>query len=243
VSVQMANLETERQKTLSGITNGYYGLKLLMGMPVKDTLVLTDTLSDEKIKDGVLENSVYNYSDRKEYQYTELLKKLNEFNIKRYQMSRIPTVTLSGGYSKNAQRNKFNFFQGQYFTFSNIGLRINIPIFNGFATNARVEKARLQLQETNNQLDNLKNSIDNEVVQAQTNFKSAIAVLDYQKRNMSLAETVYEQTKKKYEVGTGSNLEITSAQTDLKTAQTNYITSLYDAIVAKIDFLKATGKL
>ncbi len=49
--------------------------------------------------------------------------------------------------------------------------------------------------------------------------------------------------KKKYEIGTGSTTEINTAQLDLKTAQTNYITALYDAIIAKIDFLKATGKL
>jgi outer membrane protein TolC len=29
----------------------------------------------------------------------------------------------------------------------------------------------------------------------------------------------------------------------MKTAQTNYITALYDAIIAKVDFMKATGKL
>ena len=60
---------------------------------------------------------------------------------------------------------------------------------------------------------------------------------------MELAVQVYDQTKKKYEMGLGSNIEITAAQTDLKAAQTNYITSLYDAIIARIDFLKATGKL
>ena len=50
---------------------------------------------------------------------------------------------------------------------------------------------------------------------------------------MELAEKVYQQTKKKYESGTGSQTEINTAQTDLKTAQTNYITALYDAIIAK----------
>ena len=60
---------------------------------------------------------------------------------------------------------------------------------------------------------------------------------------MVLAETVYNQTKKKYEVGTGSNTEINAAQTDLKSAQTNYINALYDAIIAKVDYLKAIGKL
>lgn len=41
----------------------------------------------------------------------------------------------------------------------------------------------------------------------------------------------------------GTTLEVTSAQSDLQIAQSNYISALYDAINAKIDFLKATGKL
>lgn len=54
---------------------------------------------------------------------------------------------------------------------------------------------------------------------------------------------MYNQTKKIFEVGTGSATEITAAQTDLVTAQTNYINGLYTAIIAKIDYLKATGKV
>jgi outer membrane protein TolC len=75
------------------------------------------------------------------------------------------------------------------------------------------------------------------------NYTNALATLDNQKRNMELAEKVYGQTKKKYEVGTGSTIEINNADTELRIAQTNYINALYDAIIAKIDFLKATGKL
>ena len=60
---------------------------------------------------------------------------------------------------------------------------------------------------------------------------------------MQLAETVFEQTKKKFEIGTGSNTEIIQAQTDMKAAQTNYINALYNAIIAKVDYTKATGKL
>jgi len=60
---------------------------------------------------------------------------------------------------------------------------------------------------------------------------------------MSLAEEVYKQTKKKYETGVGSQTEINRAQNDLAVAQTNYINALYDAIIAKVDYLKAIGKL
>jgi outer membrane protein TolC len=60
---------------------------------------------------------------------------------------------------------------------------------------------------------------------------------------MQLAETVYGQTKKKFETGTGSNTEITAAQADLVSAQNNYLNALYAALIAKVDLLKATGKL
>lgn len=49
--------------------------------------------------------------------------------------------------------------------------------------------------------------------------------------------------RKKYEIGTGSTTEINNADTELRIAQTNYINALYDAIISKVDFLKATGKL
>jgi outer membrane protein TolC len=98
------------------------------------------------------------------------------------------------------------------------------------------------LQKSLNQTEAVKISIDREVEEAKNNFVTAIATMDFQKKNMVLAEHVYDQTRKKYEIGTGSATEINTAQLDLKTAQTNYITSLYEAIIAKVDFLKATGK-
>ena len=66
-AVQIANVETQRTKALNSISNGYLGLKLLMGMPIRDSLVLTDSVTYETIKDGVLENTAYNYTNRKEY--------------------------------------------------------------------------------------------------------------------------------------------------------------------------------
>ena len=243
VSVQIANLQTERLKAMNAISNGYYGLKLLLGMPIRDSLVLTDTISEDRIKESSLESSSYEYTDRKEFQSAELYKKLGEFNIRRYKLSKLPTARLTAGYSRVAQRNNPDFYKGQYFPSSYVSLNINVPIFTGFSANARISKAEIELQQSINELENLKLSIDNEVAQATVNFKSAIATMDFQRKNMDLAVQVYEQTKKKYEMGLGSNTEINAAQADLKAAQTNYIGSLYDAIIARVDFLKATGQL
>lgn len=242
--VQKINLQTEKEKVLNTVKNGYNGLKLLMGMPVKDSLVLTDTLSDSQIKEGILESTQYKYSDRKDYQLLELTSKLNAYNIKRYKLSQVPTLSFNANYSKQAQRNKFDFFnKGDWFTTSYIGLNLSIPIFKGFSTRAKIAQAKLELQKTKNQLANQQINIDNDVEAAKNNFTTATAAMSYQKQNMQLAELVYDQTKKKYEVGTGSATEINAAQTELKTAQTNYISALYDAVIARVDLLKAVGKL
>jgi len=244
LGVQIANLQTEKTNALNQIANGYLGLKLLMGMPIKDSLVLTDTLNDEQVKAGVLEASNFKYEQRKEFQYADLGIKLKEFDVRRYIMTKIPTLSLNGYYNKNAQRNKFDVFgKGDWFDISAFTLNLNIPIFSGFTNNARIAKAKLSLQQSINQQEALKINIDNEIQTATNNFNSAIASLDYQKKNMTLAESVYQQTKKKFEAGTGSQTEINQAQTDMKTAQTNYINSLYNAIIARVDFMKATGKL
>jgi outer membrane protein TolC len=242
-AVQLANLQTQKANVETTISNGYLGLKVLIGMPIKDTLILTDSVTDDQIKQGLLNEGIYQYADRKEFQMAQLGKRLNEYDVKRYKLSKLPTASLSANYSKMAMRNKFDFYKGDWFPSSYLGLTVNVPIFSGFAKNANIQKAQLELQKTENDIDSLKISIDNEVAQATNNYHYAVIALDYQKKNMELAEQVYNQTKKKYEMGTASTTDITNAQSDLTIAQSNYINALYTAIVANVDYRKAIGKL
>ena len=243
IVVQLNNLTTEKQKVIQQLEAGNAGLKFLINMPQKEELVLADSLTEDELKSNILDES-YNYNDRKEIQLLTFASKLNGYNIKRYNLSRIPTIAAFGSYSKNAQRTSFNFFnKGDWFTTSFIGLRISVPIFDGFARRAKIESARLTLQKSNNSLDQSKQSMDNDVIQARSRFKNALLTADVQKQNIQLAEDVFNTTRKKYDQGLGSNQEIYNAQTELKVAQNNYFSALYDAITAKVDYLKAVGKL
>ena len=241
--VQLNNLTTEREKVINQLYVGNAGLKFLINMPQKEELVLTDSLTESELKSNIMEESI-NYADRKEIQLLTLASKMNSYNVKRYNLSRIPTVAAFGSYSKNAQRNAFNFFdKGDWFTTSLIGLKVAVPIFDGFARRSKIAGAKFALDKTNNSLAQAKEMMDYEVIQARTKMKSAILTADVQKQNIQLAEDVFRITQKKYTEGLGSNQEIYNAQTELKVAQNNYYGALYDAISAKIDYLKAAGKL
>lgn len=242
-TVQLANLQSEKIQTQYNISNGYLGLKVLMGMPVRDSLALTDTVTYESIRNAVLSDD-YKYTDRRDYQLLDITKRLNEYDIKRYKMQYFPSVNLTATYQKNQYVYKFEPFEHDtWYPQSFFGLSISVPIFDGFYKAANIRESKLKLQQTLNNQDSLRNRIDNDVMDAQLRFGAALATLDYQKKNMDLAEKVYEQTRKKYEQGLGSNQEITQALTDQKTAQANYFNALYSALVARVDYLDAIGKL
>jgi outer membrane protein TolC len=244
VSVQLNNLQTEKIKANNSVAIGYMGLKMLMGMPVNDSLALTEMIDEKSLEKDILVENEFQYGVRKDFQYLSETKKLTEFNVKRYQLSYLPNISMSGNASKNALRTKFDFFEGgSWFNTTLVSLNVSLPLFNGFARDARVKKTKIELKQIENQLSALKNNIDNEITQAKLNYMSSVATMQFQKKNMQLAEAVYHQTKKKFETGTGSNTEMSAAQADLVTAQNNYTNALYSALIAKVDLLKATGKL
>jgi len=243
VQVQLNNLKTEKEKINYQLEMGNAALKFLLNMPQTETLTLTDSLNADELEKLSLTDSV-DYNNRKEYQQLNKAIVLNQFNVKRYKLSALPSLVSYATYSKNAQRNRFDFFEtGDWFTTALVGVKMSVPIFDGNARNARIQKAKLELNKVKNTQSMLTQSIDMEVANSRNKIKSAIATLKNQKENVGLAEKVYNTTRLKYEQGLGSNMEIYNAETDLKMAQNNYYGALYDAIIAKIDFQKAVGLL
>ncbi len=77
-TVQLANLETEKINLQFNIDNGYLGLKVLMGMPVRDSLQ-TDRFADlrhgPRRRPGTID---YKYTDRRDFQLLMISETLGE---------------------------------------------------------------------------------------------------------------------------------------------------------------------
>ena len=58
---------------------------------------------------------------------------------------------------------------------------------------------------------------------------------------MELAKEVIDITQKKFKQGVASNLEMVTAESSLKEALINYYNTLYDALIAKVDYDQAIG--
>ncbi|NDC30121.1 MAG: TolC family protein, partial [Bacteroidetes bacterium] len=62
-----------------------------------------------------------------------------------------------------------------------------------------------------------------------------------QKQNMDLAEQIFKRAQLKLKEGVGSSTELLMAETELKNTQTNYLSTLYDLMVAQVNVKKSIG--
>jgi outer membrane protein TolC len=243
LEVQLNNLKTELWKVQELQRLSYDLLKFQMGMDSPEVISLKDKLTDIKIENFLVNQTVVNYNDRPEYSILQTQKHLQELDFKNAKAGALPTVSLSGNYGYNGTGNNFTFSDGVGFDISAVSLNMNIPIFDGNARKYKMAQKKQLLEKTNNTFKFLESSITLQVTQANTMLKNSIESLNSQKRNMELAKEVVRVTKAKYQQGLGSNLEVVNAESSLKEAQTNYFTSLYDLLIAKVDLDKALGKL
>lgn len=248
LSIVYNNLLVEKEKIGRMLELGKYLLKYQMGMDINASLSLTDKLSDIKFDVG---NNVsaekFEYSKRVEFSLLETQRHLAKLDLKRNRFSYLPNAFAYGASSGNAFRKTYSTFNisgtQKWYATSIIGAKVTMPIFTGLQRNAKNQQSKLSLQKAENNLELLKKSIDLELITSLTMLQNASASLENQKKNIVVAEDVYRVSKLKYEQGVGSFIEMLTAETSLKEAQTNYFSALFDALVAKIDFDKANGVL
>jgi len=245
LEVQYNNLVVEKEKTdrLIGLSENL--LKFQMGYKIAEPIVLTDSLTFENNDVATLFSGKIDVSKRADYQLLQSQQRLYQLDLKRQRLGYLPTVAAYGSYQFNAQRQKFDFTDGSqsWYKISLIGGTLNLNIFDGLQRHNRIQQAKIAVQKGENNLKNIELAAEIEASISEVTYTNAYASLQTQKRNMTLAQHVFDVSQKKYEQGVGSNLEITNAQTALKEAQTNYYNAVYDMIVSKIDFQKATGTL
>ena len=245
-SVQVNNLATDSIRIGNMLTLAEQVLKYTIGMDINAPIVLTDTAIDER-KEKVLAllTEQEKYERVPEYNMATTGLKLNEFNLKRYKLSALPSLSAFGSMGYNYPSAVFSdlFHFPNYLFNSMIGLQLNVPIFNGFARLAQVNEAKLNIEKTQNNIENLKLGIDFQTAQARTSLRNAVLQVQSQHRNMDVANDVLDLAQKKYKGGVGSNLEVTQAQTDQLRAQTNYFNALLDIINSEADLRKALGLL
>jgi outer membrane protein TolC len=242
LDLTLTNLKTELVNQNRQVSLLYNFLKFEMGYPMDQEIIAVDGMEDlfELATDEELSAS-FDYELKPEYRVLKLGVQLNELNVTLQKSSYYPSLSGFASFQGIAQGDDI-INHPVWSNSSFLGLSLKVPIFNGLQIKAKTSRARLDLANVINQQIELERAITLEVENARTNYLSAIESWQNQKKNVELAERIYETTQIKYREGVGSSIEITQAEQSLFNSQSNYISSRYDLLVAKKALDKALGK-
>lgn len=242
LSVSLNALESEKIKVTQLLQLTENLLKFQIGINLDESIELTDKLDEKEIQnieplladEIVAENSI-------EYQLSISNLKRKQFELQNQQLSKLPTIAAFWNYGYNGPTNNFN--NVTFYSQGAEGINISIPLFSGFSKNAKIRQAKIELEKSKNNLDLLKRQYEIKGKSLSVNLRNSMLTYNLEKQNMALAEKVFKQTQKKYEVGTGTNLEIIESQKDFVHAQTSFYNTLYEIMINKTEYLKALNKL
>ncbi len=244
ISLQYSSLSLQRDKLKDQHKLAAMVLKVQMGLKPNDEIELTDDLLKMyETSKAVLVEANVDYTKRLEYQLVEQQIRLNNLDKKRYQFGYAPSLTGYITHQENTFGQTFGELSKTWFPGTFWGLNLSVPIFDGFKKSSQIQQAKINISKAENDKKNLESLIDQEVFNAKTTYQRAAEQLEIQKKNMQLAQEIYDRTQIKYKNGVGSSLELTTSQNDLETARTNYLNTLYDYFVAQLDLRKATGNI
>jgi len=239
LEINLNNLRSERSSVQQLAEVGIDLLKFQMGMPVNATIELTESMESLDIKPASPTlKSDFDYTQRLEYKILNTQKLVEEFTLKSYKAGFLPTLYGFASYNWNKQwddAQSFNFQTGV------VGATLTLPIFDGNRKLRQIQRSSLKIKKIDNNMEQLENSSSLEIRQAVANLNNAFTDLEAQEKNRALAEKVYNITRIKYKEGVGSSLEVNDAETQLKQAESNYIASLFEYLIAKLDLQKLMG--
>ena len=98
-------------------------------------------------------------------------------------------------------RNEFNFDDSDrsWYPTKVLGVKATLNLFDGLNRMAKVQKAKIKLQQARNDQQNIAQSLQLEYQQALSAYLTAISNIEYKDKSLSLSKKIYQKTLVKYQ--------------------------------------------
>lgn len=239
--ISLSNSKADKKRTEELLIYKYAFLKSVIGYnPDAD---LTLSFDGQEMERNVLLDTteVLNYQNRVEYRQLLTSKQLQEINTNYNKLQFMPSLSGFINYGWAYNHDEFSELYSRSFPSSVVGLRLSIPIFSGTKRIQEIKKSQLLEERIDLDIENTKNQINSQYELAMASYKANLNDWRVAAENVELSEDVYNTIKLQYDEGIKTYLDLMTSETDLRTAQLNYLNTLYSLLSAKLDVQQALG--
>jgi outer membrane protein TolC len=246
INVNLENLYTQQSNTQAAIDQQMDMLRYMMDIP-NDTKINLTGDADTPLLAALPEHQT-DFSNLTDIKMLESQRDMSELNYKVNQAGYYPTLSFSGQYSYQGLRSKFgNYFnnslENRWFPASYLAVNLSIPVFDGFEKRSKGRQAKLDIMKAEATLSDTKQLYEVNYQDALNTYNNNKTNVDRQKINIALAEKVYDETALKYKEGMSGLTNLLQDQMSLSSAQSSYLSALYNLKTAELKLMTLTGNI
>ena len=244
VNLNLEDLQVQYDNACAMLTQQYNMLKYVLDYPAEKEIAVLPADAEK------LNTAATTGFNTNQYELLLLQEKasLAEKQKKIVASGYLPTLSLTGSWMFSAYTDKFkNWFHSgpsnHWYGSNGLGLSLRVPVFDGFDKRSRINKAKIDVENSKLAYEDAMKGMQAQYLNATTELENNLRNYRKQKDNYSLAENVCKVTNDRYREGIVSMVEVLQDEMRVSQAQNNYLTAHYNYQVANLNLLKLTKQL
>jgi outer membrane protein TolC len=231
--------QTQQQNLISA-QNSYEKDKIALartiGLPLDQKFELTDLPTYVPLPDvDPKAAEAQALQSRQDIASTAELTKGAEENRKAATAERYPTISFSGDFGDIGQT-----LGHSHSTFTAVGTA-SVPLFEEAKLRGDARQEQAILDQEIATLNNLRGQVQADVADSILDIETAAKQVEVSRSNVQLATQELSDAQERYANGVSDNLAVTQALASVAQANSQYVTSLYQHNVAKLELARAMG--
>ena len=164
----------------------------------------------------------------------------------------LPTLGLSAGYQRNVDNEWVGrdpitqeaLASAELLNYGwNVGIQLNVPIFQGFAVQSRRRQAGLELRAADQRLDQVERQVVRQANNAFRAIQAGVREVEALRQALISAESALEATNAGYEVGTRTIVDVLLTEQRFFQAERDYSRARHQFIVNQLRLRQVAGVL
>ncbi len=246
--VAVRNAEPNMYSAQGNIVVTLWQLKAVLGLDLNNEIVCDGNLKDyENELVRLAESNLVLEEDDLSLTKNSTLKQLEiqDAQLHKTYQSQLakyyPTLSGTISYNWNAMTNTFKFNQFNWTPYSVAGISLNIPIFSGGQRYYALKQTKVQREQMALQIEEARKNLEVSITQSLSNLETSTKQYEAARKSIESAEQGNTIAQKRYEIGSGTLLEMQNSQLALMQSRLNLNSSIYNYLITKSSLDKILG--
>lgn len=234
----LANQEIIKTKKELAFNNLKYNMSLSL-----DSTIAIDTNYSKELIDLNTYSDTANIKNKIELKLLRKNLQLQSVLYKKTQAAYFPVLSFYAKYAGQTLGNKFAESFKHWSPIAALGIKLEVPIFDGFRTQSALKQAKLNIESIKENVSMTEEGLKLQMKNSETQYSEAVKNIDINKTNMDLARNILDVVTLQFQKGVIGYSDLLSSESAYKEAELNYLSSYVDLLNAKLEIDKANGNL